>query len=424
MSKIRDIRALEILDSRGNPTVQAEVFLHGAGGEVRAAAAVPSGASTGSREAHELRDNDPARYAGKGVLRAVANVNGEIRDALGGMDAADSRAVDEKLCAVDGTPNKSRLGANAVLAASLACARAAAVARGVPLYRHLMQLAGRADAEVRMPVPQINILNGGAHADNSVDMQEFMVMPGGFDSFGEALHCGAGCFHALRAVLRERGLSTGVGDEGGFAPDVAGNAEAAALVLEAVERAGYPAGRGGQVTLALDVAASELRRDGLYHLGAEGSFDSAAMVDFLAGFRRRFPIASIEDGMAEDDWDGWRQLTAALGGDTQLTGDDLFVTNTAILKRGIESGVANAVLIKPNQIGTLSETLDAIRMAQEAGYKVTVSHRSGETTDTTIADLAAATAADQIKTGSTCRAERVAKYNRLLEIERELGGGG
>lgn len=339
MTKIRDLRALEILDSRGNPTVQAEVFLHGG---AQAVAAVPSGASTGSREAHELRDNDPARYAGKGVLRAVANVNGEIRGALSGMDAADSRAVDEKLCAVDGTSNKSRLGANAVLAASLACARAAAAARGVPLYRHLMRLAGRAEGEAALPVPQINILNGGAHADNSVDMQEFMVMPGGFDSFSEALRCGAGCFHALRAVLRERGLSTGVGDEGGFAPDVAGNAEAAALVLEAVERAGYSAGRGGQVMLALDVAASELRRDGLYELGAEGSFDSAAMVEFLDDFRRRFPIASIEDGLAEDDWDGWRQLTAALGGDMQLTGDDLFVTNTAILKRGIEAGVANA----------------------------------------------------------------------------------
>ncbi|MDD9850486.1 MAG: phosphopyruvate hydratase [Gammaproteobacteria bacterium] len=421
MSKIRDISALEILDSRGNPTVQAEVFLQGG---ANAVAAVPSGASTGSREAHELRDNDPARYAGKGVRHAVANVNGEIRDALSGMDAADSRAVDEKLCAVDGTPNKSRLGANAVLAASLACARAAAVARGVSLYRHLAQLAGRGEGEAALPVPQINILNGGAHADNSVDMQEFMVMPAGFDSFSEALRCGAGCFHALRAVLRGRGLSTGVGDEGGFAPDVAGNAEAAALVLEAVERAGYSAGGGGQVTLALDVAASELYRDGVYHLGAEGSFDSAAMVDFLDDFRRRFHIASIEDGMAEDDWDGWRQLTARLGGGVQLTGDDLFVTNTAILKRGIETGAANAVLIKPNQIGTLSETLDAIRMAQDGGYKVTVSHRSGETTDTTIADLAVATAADQIKTGSTCRAERVAKYNRLLEIERELGGGG
>jgi len=311
-----------------------------------------------------------------------------------------------------------------VLAASLACARAAAVARGVSLSRHLAQLAGRGAGEVAFPVPQINILNGGAHADNSVDMQEFMVMPAGFDSFSEALRCGAGCFHALRAVLRGRGLSTGVGDEGGFAPDVAGNAEAAALVLEAVERAGYSAGGGGQVTLALDVAASELHRDGVYHLGAEGSFDSAAMVDFLDDFRRRFHIASIEDGMAEDDWDGWRQLTARLGGGVQLTGDDLFVTNTAILKRGIETGAANAVLIKPNQIGTLSETLDAIRMAQDGGYKVTVSHRSGETTDTTIADLAVATAADQIKTGSTCRAERVAKYNRLLEIERELGGGG
>jgi len=420
MSKIRDIRALEILDSRGNPTVQAEVFLHGG---AHAVAAVPSGASTGRREAHELRDNDPARYAGKGVLRAVANVNGEIRGALSGMDAVDSRAVDEKLCALDGTPNKSRLGANAVLAASLACARAAAVARGVPLYRHLAQLAGRAEGEVVLPVPQINILNGGAHADNSVDMQEFMVMPAGFGSFSEALRCGAGCFHALRAVLRERGLSTGVGDEGGFAPDVAGNLDAAALVLEAVERAGYAAGRGAQVSLALDVAASELHRDGVYHLDGEGGFDSAAMVDFLDNFRRRFHIASIEDGMAEDDWDGWRQLTARLGGDTQLTGDDLFVTNTAILKRGIENGVANAVLIKPNQIGTLSETLDAIRMARDAGYKVTVSHRSGETTDTTIADLAVATAADQIKTGSTCRAERVAKYNRLLEIEQELDGG-
>ncbi len=413
---IRDIRAREILDSRGNPTVEADVLLEdGSLGR----ASVPSGASTGSREAVELRDGDPARYGGKGVLKAVGHVRGPIREALLGRDALDQQGLDRTMIELDGSPNKGRLGANAILAVSLAAAHAAAASRGLALHEHLAGLAG-VGARQPLPVPLMNILNGGAHADNRVDVQEFMIVPLGAPSLAEAVRYGAEVFHALKAVLRARGLGTGVGDEGGFAPDLPSNAAALDVILEAIAKAGYEPGR--DVALALDVAASELHRDGRYRLEAEGrTLDAEGMVRLLADWVERYPIVSIEDGMAEDDWEGWRMLTEALGGRVQLVGDDLFVTNTAILREGIERGVANAILIKPNQIGTLTETLEAIALAREAGYAAVISHRSGETEDTTIADLAAATTATQIKTGSLSRSERVAKYNRLLRIEEALG---
>ncbi|HEY8521260.1 MAG TPA: phosphopyruvate hydratase [Gammaproteobacteria bacterium] len=412
MSQIKEVLGREILDSRGNPTVEADVTLaSGAKGR----AAVPSGASTGSREAVELRDGDPRRYLGKGVLRAVANVNGEIRDAVRGLDAADQEAIDERLIELDGTPNKSRLGGNAVLAVSLAVAKAMAAERGVELYEHLA-----ARDRYTMPVPMMNIINGGAHADNNVDIQEFMILPVGAKTFGEALRCGAEIFHALKKVLKARGLNTAVGDEGGFAPDLKSNEEALSTIAEAVEAAGYTLGR--DVYLGLDVASSEFFEDGRYHLESENRhFDSAGFADFLEDLVARHPVISIEDGMAENDWDGWRALSARLRDRIQLVGDDLFVTNTAILAQGIEQRIANSILIKPNQIGTLTETLRAISMAVEAGYSAVVSHRSGETEDATIADIAVATGATQIKTGSLCRSDRLAKYNQLLRIEGALG---
>ena len=414
MAKIESITAREILDSRGNPTVEADVVLAGgAFGRV----AVPSGASTGAREAVELRDGDQGRYLGKGVRNAVANVNGAIADAITGMDADDQRALDSRLIDLDGTDNKGRLGANALLAASLAVARAAANHHRVSLYRHLTP-----DGPHVLPVPMMNILNGGAHADNSVDIQEFMIMPVGFDRFDEALRCGAEVFHALKKVLGGRGLSTAVGDEGGFAPDLPSNEAALEVIKEAVEAAGYRL--GDQVLLALDLASSEFCENGVYTLASEGKrFSAAELTDYLAAWVDKYPIVSIEDGMSEDDWDGWKTLSEKLGDRVQLVGDDLFVTNTQILQEGIDRGVANSILIKLNQIGTLTETLEAIAMADKAGYTAVVSHRSGETEDTTIADLAVASTATQIKTGSLCRSDRVAKYNQLLRIEQELGGG-
>jgi enolase len=413
MSSISDVRAREILDSRGNPTVEADVVL--ASG-VSGRAAVPSGASTGTREAVELRDGDSGRYGGKGVIQAVANVHGEIRDALHGMDCRDQAALDRAMIELDGTPTKSRLGANAILAVSLAAAQAAARDAQLPLYRYL---AGGETANL-LPVPMMNIVNGGAHADNSVDLQEFMIIPAGLDQFREALRCGVEVFHALKRVLQQEGLNTAVGDEGGFAPDLSSNESALELILRAIEVAGYRAGE--QVYIGIDAASSEFYRDGKYELASEQrSLDAPALVELLADWSRRYPIVSIEDGMAEDDWDGWGTLTRALGRSVQLVGDDLFVTNTEILARGIELGVANSILIKVNQIGTLTETLAAIRMAQQAGYTAVISHRSGETEDTTIADLAVATGAGQIKTGSLSRSDRVAKYNQLLRIEEELG---
>jgi enolase len=415
MSKITAIHAREVLDSRGNPTVEADVVTES--GAVGTACA-PSGASTGSREALELRDGDPKRYGGKGVSRAVAAVNGPLADALVGMNPADQAALDGRMCELDGTDNKARLGANAILAVSLAAARAAAADGGVPLFQYINGLAG--GPVMTLPVPMMNILNGGAHADNNVDIQEFMVQPVSMDSFREALRCGAEVFHALKKVLSSRGLSTAVGDEGGFAPNLSSNAEALEVIAEAVKDAGYDLGR--DVTLALDCAASEFHRDGSYQLAGEGrTYDSAGFTEYLAGLVDRYPIVSIEDGMEEADWEGWRILTERLGDRVQLVGDDLFVTNTRILAEGIDKGVANAILIKVNQIGTLTETLDAIRMAHDAGYRAVISHRSGETEDTTIADLAVATGAGQIKTGSLSRSERVAKYNRLLRIEDMLG---
>ncbi|MDZ7749549.1 MAG: phosphopyruvate hydratase [Halofilum sp. (in: g-proteobacteria)] len=412
MSKIADIRAREILDSRGNPTVEADVHLEsGALGR----AAVPSGASTGAREAIELRDGDAERYLGKGVRHAVANVHREIRPAVTGLDAGDQAALDRALIDLDGTENKGRLGANALLAVSLAAARAAATDAARPLYEHL---AGEAAPD--LPVPLMNILNGGAHADNSVDLQEFMVVPAGAESFSEALRCGAEIFHALKKVLGGRGLATGVGDEGGFAPDLPSNEAAIETILEAIDRAGYRPGR--DVWLALDVASSELFADGRYTLASEGrSFDAAGFGDYLAAWVDQYPIVSVEDGMAETDWDGWVALTRRLGERVQLVGDDLFVTNPAILQHGIERGAANAILVKVNQIGTLTETLAAMRLAREHGYASVVSHRSGETEDTTIAHIAVASGAGQIKTGSLCRSDRVAKYNQLLRIEERLG---
>jgi len=417
MTKIVDIRALEVLDSRGNPTVFATVRLEsGALGEAFA----PSGASTGSREALELRDGDKARYLGKGVLKAVEVINGKIRSALLGMDARDQRGLDDAMLALDGTDNKATLGANAILAVSLATAKAAANAKDVPLYAHIAELYGTPGV-YSMPVPMMNILNGGEHADNNVDIQEFMIQPVSAKSFSEALRVGAEIFHALKKVLSERGLSTSVGDEGGFAPNLESNAEALAVIKQAVDAAGYTLGE--DVTLALDCASSEFYENGQYNLAGEGkSYDAEGFTSYLAGLCDDYPIVSIEDGMDESDWDGWKALTDKLGDKVQLVGDDLFVTNTKILKRGIDEQIGNSILIKFNQIGSLSETLDAIRMAQDAGFTVVISHRSGETEDTTIADLAVATAAGQIKTGSLCRSDRVAKYNRLLVIEDELDG--
>ncbi|MDZ4812454.1 MAG: phosphopyruvate hydratase [Pseudomonadota bacterium] len=410
--KIRSVLAREILDSRGNPTLEAEVSLE-SGHTGRAA--VPSGASTGSREAVELRDGDKTRYLGKGVLKAVEHVNSAIRSSVVGTDATDQRGLDDRLIALDGTPNKARLGANALLGVSLANAHAVAAAMGKPLWSHLAS-----DRPALLPVPMMNIINGGAHADNNVDLQEFMVMPVGLPSFSEALRAGTEIFHALKSVLKGRGLATSVGDEGGFAPDLRSNEEAIETILEAVNKAGYRAGE--DVWLAVDAAASEFYKDGKYHLTGEGKkLTSEQLVDFYADWCARYPMLSIEDGMAEDDWAGWKVLSDRLGRDVQLVGDDLFVTNPAILREGIDKGIGNAILIKVNQIGTLSETLDAIALAHANRYASIISHRSGETEDTTIADLSVATTATQIKTGSLCRTDRVAKYNQLLRIEQALG---
>jgi len=413
MTKITGILAREIIDSRGNPTVEADVMLDsGAAGR----AAVPSGASTGSREAVELRDGDMSRYLGKGVRTAVANVNGEIRNALIGTDGLNQSQVDRTLIEIDGTGNKNRLGANATLAVSLAVAHAAAVDQDMMLFQ---SLAKDGPGNV-MPVPMMNIVNGGEHADNSVDIQEFMVLPVGAPSFGEALRYGAEVFHALKSVLHGQGLSTAVGDEGGFAPDLPSNASALDTILTAIEKAGFTAGK--DIYLGLDVASSEFYENGQYTLASEGrTFDSAAFADYLAGLVDQYPIISIEDGMDESDWDGWKELSDRLVSKIQLVGDDLFVTNTTILAEGIEKGIGNSILIKPNQIGTLTETLEAIDMAVDADYSAVVSHRSGETEDSTIADIAVGTRATQIKTGSLCRSDRMAKYNQLLRIEEILG---
>lgn len=417
MSKIVDIQAFEVLDSRGNPTVEADVVL--SSGAVGSACA-PSGASTGSREALELRDGDKSRYLGKGVTKAVANINGAIRDLLVAEDASDQRALDQRMIDADGTDNKANLGANAILAVSLAAAKAVAVARSVPLYQQIAEING-SPGKYSMPLPMMNILNGGEHADNNVDIQEFMVQPVSAPTFAEALRTGAEIFHSLKKVLSARGLSTAVGDEGGFAPNLPSNEAAVEVIAEAVSNAGYVLGEN--VTLALDCAASEFYKDGIYDLSGEGKqYSGAELADYLADLAGKYPILSIEDGLDESDWDSWKILTDKIGDKIQLVGDDLFVTNTKILKRGIDTGVANSILIKFNQIGSLSETLDAITMAQNAGFTAVISHRSGETEDTTIADLAVATAAGQIKTGSLCRSDRVAKYNRLLRIEAELRG--
>ncbi len=412
MNRIADVRGREIIDSRGNPTVEADVVLESG---VVGRAAAPSGASTGTREAVELRDGDRARYLGKGVRKAVAHVNGELRKALRGRDASDQAGLDGLMCELDGTDNKARLGANAIVAVSLANAHAVARQRGMGLYRLL-----GGDEAAGMPVPMMNIINGGAHADNSLDIQEFMILPVGAPSFSEALRCGAEVFHGLKKLLQERGLNTAVGDEGGFAPNLPSNEAALTTLLEAISLAGYQAGR--DVYLGLDVASSEFYRDGRYVLASEGrEFTSGQFADYLSELVFRYPVISIEDGMAEGDWDGWAGLTAKLGGRVQVVGDDVFVTNTAILAEGIAKKVANAILIKPNQIGTLTETLAAIDMATRAGYASVISHRSGETEDSTIADIAVGTAATQIKTGSLSRSDRMAKYNQLLRIEAELG---
>jgi enolase len=416
MSKISKIIAREIMDSRGNPTVEADVYLE-SGAMGRAAA--PSGASTGSREALELRDGDKSRFFGKGVLKAVAAINNDIQASLLGKDAVDQAALDKIMIDLDGTENKEKFGANAILAVSLAAAKAAAIYKNIPLYQHISELNGTPGV-YSMPVPMMNIINGGEHADNNVDIQEFMIQPVGATSFKEALRIGAEIFHTLKKVLNEKGLNTAVGDEGGFAPDLGSNEEALTVIIEAVEKAGYVMDK--DVTLAMDCAASEFYVDGKYDLKGEGTvFDSEGFGDFLADLSRRYPIISIEDGLDESDWDGWASLTKKIGDKVQLVGDDLFVTNTKILKRGIDNGIGNSILIKFNQIGTLTETLEAIRMAQAAGFTVVISHRSGETEDSTIADLAVGTAAGQIKTGSLCRSDRVAKYNQLLRIEQELG---
>jgi enolase len=416
MAKIVDIKAFEILDSRGNPTVEADVIL--ASGAVGRACA-PSGASTGTREALELRDGDKSRYLGKGVLKAVKNINTTIKDLLVGKDAADQRALDQLMIDADGTENKANLGANAILAVSLAAAKAVAAEKGIPLYQHIADINGT-PGQYSMPVPMMNIINGGEHADNNVDIQEFMVQPVGAKSFAEALRIGAEIFHALKKVLKSKGLNTAVGDEGGFAPNLASNADALAVIKQAVAEAGYTL--GDDVTLALDCASSEFYKNGQYDLSGEGKvFSAQGFSDYLAQLCEQYPIISIEDGQDESDWDGWKYQTEKLGAKIQLVGDDLFVTNTKILKEGIDKKIANSILIKFNQIGSLTETLDAIKMAKDAGYTAVISHRSGETEDTTIADLAVATAAGQIKTGSLCRSDRVAKYNRLLRIEAELG---
>ena len=412
MTAIQNIHAREILDSRGNPTLEAEVTLaDGSFGR----AAVPSGASTGTKEAVELRDGDKTRYLGKGVQKAVENVNTTIADALKGMDAAEQKGVDARLIDLDGTENKGRLGANALLGVSMAVAHAEAASRKEPLWKYLSN--GRAPV---LPVPMMNIINGGAHADNNVDLQEFMVLPVGFDKFSEALRAGTEVFHALKSVLKGKGLSTAVGDEGGFAPDLRSNAEALDTIMEAIGKAGYKA--GDDMLLGLDVASSEFHENGKYNLTGEGKrLTSEQFADFLADWCQQYPVITIEDGMGEHDWDGWRLLTGKIGERVQLVGDDLFVTNPRIFRQGIDEHVANAILIKVNQIGTLSETLEAIAMADKAGYAAIVSHRSGETEDTTISDIAVATTATQIKTGSLCRSDRVAKYNQLLRIEQQLG---
>jgi enolase len=416
MTKILEVKALEVLDSRGNPTVSADVVL--ASGDIGSACA-PSGASTGSREALELRDGDKSRYLGKGVLTAVNNINTVINDLLKGKDAADQRTLDNLMIDADGTENKSKLGANAILAVSLAAAKAAASAKKIPLYQHIAELNGTPN-QYRMPVPMMNIINGGEHADNNVDIQEFMIQPVKVNTFSEALRQGAEIFHSLKKVLSERGLSTAVGDEGGFAPNLPSNEGAIEVIAEAVARAGYTLGE--DITLALDCAASEFYHNGQYNLAGENKvFSADGFADYLAGLAGKYPILSIEDGMDESDWEGWATLTQKIGNKIQLVGDDLFVTNTRILQEGIDRHIANSILIKFNQIGSLTETLDAIKMAKDAGYTAVISHRSGETEDTTIADLAVGTAAGQIKTGSLCRSDRVAKYNRLLRIEAELG---
>lgn len=416
MTTIANVIGFEVMDSRGNPTVMAEVVLESG---VVGSACAPSGASTGSREALELRDGDKSRYLGKGVLKAVANINEQIKPLLVGKDAADQYALDKVMLDADGTENKSVLGANAILAVSLAAAKAAASDKNIPLYEHIANVNGT-PGRYSMPVPMMNIVNGGEHADNNVDIQEFMVQPVSAPNFSEALRMGAEVFHALKKVLTGRGLNTAVGDEGGFAPDLPSNEAALEAIAEAISNAGYELGK--DLTLALDCASSEFYKDGVYDLSGEGKkYSAPEFADFLAGLVAKYPILSIEDGMDESDWDGWADLTAKVGDKTQLVGDDLFVTNTKILKEGIEKSIANSILIKFNQIGSLSETLDAIKMAQDAGYTAVISHRSGETEDTTIADLAVATAAGQIKTGSLCRSDRVAKYNRLLRIEAELG---
>ena len=410
MIKISEVRGREILDSRGNPTVEADVTL--ADGSI-ARAAVPSGASTGAREAVELRDGDKARYLGRGVLKAVGHVNGALRDALLGNEFADQRALDQRMIDLDGTDNKGRLGANALLAISLAAAKADAASNGLSLFRHLGD-------NTTMPVPMMNIINGGAHADNSVDIQEFMVLPVGAPTFSEALRYGTEIFHSLKSVLSSQGLNTAVGDEGGFAPDLPSNRAALDTIMIAIEKAGFKA--GDEILLGLDVASSEFYKDGVYDLESEGrQFDAAGFSAFLAELADAYPIITIEDGMDEGDWEGWRLLTDAIGDRVQLVGDDLFVTNTSILRRGIDEKIANSILIKPNQIGTLSETLDAITMANGAGFSAVISHRSGETSDSTIADIAVGTTATQIKTGSLSRSDRIAKYNQLLRIEEELG---
>lgn len=415
VTAIKDIRAREILDSRGNPTIEADVIL--ADGTVGRAAA-PSGASTGSREALELRDGDKTRFMGKGVKKAVSNVNSQIRSALIDKDVTEQQAIDDAMIALDGTENKESLGANAMLAVSLATAKAAAKSQNLPLHQYIANL--RNQTSLTMPVPMMNILNGGEHADNTVDIQEFMIEPVGFTSFSEALRAGTEIFHSLKSVLKSQGLNTAVGDEGGFAPNLRSNEEAITIIMQAIEQVGYKAGE--DIHLALDCAASEFYKNGQYVLAGEGNkaFDSQGFSDYLVGLARQYPIISIEDGLDESDWDGWKYLTEQIGDKVQLVGDDLFVTNPTILQEGIDKHIANAILIKFNQIGTLSETLDAIYMAKKNGYATIISHRSGETEDSTIADLAVGTAAGQIKTGSLCRSDRVAKYNQLLRIEQQV----
>lgn len=416
MSNIKSIIARQVLDSRGNPTIEVDVLLEDDNAFGRAAA--PSGASTGSLEALELRDGDNSKYLGKGVLNAVKNVNEVIAKLLKGKDALNQREIDAAMIAWDGTENKSNLGANAILAVSLAVAKAAANAKNLTLYQYLAELFG--NEKLTMPVPQMNIINGGEHADNSIDFQEFMILPTGLPTFSEALRAGAEIFHTLKKVLHDKGLSTSVGDEGGFAPNLQSNEAAVVILMEAIEKAGYVAGK--DIMIGLDVASTEFYKEGKYHLEAEGkAMNSAEFAAYLEDWVNKYPIITVEDGMSEDDWDGWKDLSSRIGEKCQLTGDDLFVTNTKILSKGIEKGVANSILIKFNQIGSLTETLDAIQMAHDANYRATISHRSGETEDTTIADLAVATGAGQIKTGSLCRSDRVAKYNQLLRIEAELG---